>query len=65
MEDNWSPEEYERLAAGVVEQAVTDYRRALRRLWNHRTMKWRCVGKRSANSSSGGIWDYIPTWTGK
>lgn len=35
MEDNWSPEGYERLAAGVVEQAVTDYRRALRRLWNH------------------------------
>ena len=35
MEDNWSPEGYERLASGVVEQAVTDYRRALRRLWNH------------------------------
>ena len=35
MNDNWNPEGYERLSAAVVEQAVTDYRRALRRLWNH------------------------------
>lgn len=35
MNDNWSPEGYERLSAAVVERAVTDYRRALRRLWNH------------------------------
>lgn len=35
MGDNWSPEGYERLAAGVVELAVNDYRRALRILWNH------------------------------
>lgn len=35
MDDNWSPEGYERLSAAVVEQAVNDYRRALRRLWNH------------------------------
>ena len=35
MNDNWSQEGYERLSAAVVEQAVTDYRRALRRLWNH------------------------------
>ena len=35
MKDNWSPEGYERLAAAVVEQAVTDYQRALRRLRHH------------------------------
>lgn len=35
MDDNWNPEGYERLSAAVVEQAVTNYRRALRRLWRH------------------------------
>ena len=35
MKVTWSPEGYERLAAGGVELAVNDYRIALRRLWNH------------------------------
>lgn len=33
--DSWNLEGYERLRAAVVEQAVKDYRRALRRLYNH------------------------------
>ena len=33
--DSWNLEGYERLRAAVVEQAVKDCRRALRRLYNH------------------------------
>ena len=35
MNDNWNRKDTNGLSAAVVEQAVTDYRRALRRLWNH------------------------------
>ena len=30
-----------------------------------RTMKLLCMGKRSANDSSGEIWEYIPIWTAR
>lgn len=53
--DSWNLEGYERLRAAVVEQAVKDYRRALRRLYNHPDDRAHYKEKRNVNDFSVGI----------
>ena len=53
--DSCNLEGYERLCVAVVEQAVKDYRRALRRLYNHPDDRAALKGKRNVNGFSVGI----------
>lgn len=57
-------EGYQRLAAAVVEQAVVDYTRALRRLSRHPHDADAKRGKEECDVSSGATWGCIQTLMG-